>query len=54
MVELTKREQLSLQWKSLRFEMWDNLRDAFALFVPIFVVTGMFVACVRFWFWIFW
>lgn len=50
---MTKTELLRLQLRSARLSFIDRLRDLGNLAFPIFVTSGLLVACFKFWIWVF-
>ena len=50
---MTRKELLRLQLRSARLSFIDKMRDLANLAFPIFVTSGLLVACFKFWLWVF-
>ena len=49
---MTKKELLRLQLRSIRLQAVDQGRDFLNMAAPIFIVSGILVASVKFWWWL--
>jgi hypothetical protein len=49
---MTRWQLLRLQLRSLRLRAWDRSIDFLNMAVPIFIVSGILVASIRFWWWV--
>lgn len=46
---MTKKQLLKLQLKAIRFTIQDRFSDLVNLAIPIFITSGLIVACFKFW-----
>jgi hypothetical protein len=46
---MTRKQLLKLQLRSLKFSIIDRLTDLRDITIPIFVTSGLIVACFKFW-----
>ena len=49
---MTRKELLRLQLRSLRLHAADRGQDFLNMAAPIFIVSGILVASVKFWWWL--
>lgn len=42
------------RFRWLKFELQERIYDLFSIAFPAFVVTGILMACLRFWYLVFW
>lgn len=49
---MTRKELLRLQLRHLAVTAWDRLLDLWNISLPIFITSGLLVACVKFWWWV--
>lgn len=47
------KQLLKLKLRHLAFTAWDRLTDLWNLALPIFLTSGLLVASVKFWWWVF-
>lgn len=47
------KQLLKLKLRHLAFTAWDRLADLWNLALPIFLTSGLLVASVKFWWWVF-
>lgn len=50
---MTRKQLLRLQLRHLTLTAWDRLLDLWNLTIPIFLTSGVLVACFKFWLWVF-
>lgn len=50
---MTRKQLLKLQLRHLAMTAWDRLLDLWNIFLPIFLTSGLLVACFKFWLWVF-
>jgi len=50
---MTRKQLLKIQLNALRFEMKERAFDLMNISLPIFITSGIVVACVKFWLWVF-
>jgi len=50
---MDRKRLLKLQLRSLYLHTLDKIRDLANMVFPIFIVSGIVVACFRFWLWVF-
>lgn len=49
---MTRKEQIRIRWRFLKIEAKDRAFDLINMALPIFITSGMVVACVKFWWWL--
>lgn len=48
---MNRKHLIRLQLRHLALSAWDRVMDLWNLAVPIFITSGLLVACVKFWWW---
>jgi len=46
---MTRKETILIHLRALKFSAWERLIDLINITFPIFVVSGIVVACFKFW-----
>lgn len=47
------KKLLRVQWRVVWFDLVERWHDLLNILLPIFIVSGLLVACFRFWLWLF-
>lgn len=49
---MNRKQLLKLHLRHLALSAWDRLLDLWNIAVPVFIVSGLIVACLKFWWWV--
>lgn len=49
---MTRKEQFRIRWRLLKIDTKERMHDLANMAFPIFVTSGIVVACVKFWWWL--
>lgn len=47
------KQLMRVQWRAVKFDAIERAYDFANIALPIFLVSGLLVACFRFWLWFF-
>lgn len=47
-----RKNLIRLQLKHMAVSAWDRILDLWNLTLPIFITSGVLVACFKFWLWV--
>lgn len=50
---MNRNQLLKLQLRHLKLTAWERIIDLWNISLPIFLTSGILVACFKFWLWVF-
>lgn len=49
---MMNKHLLRIQWRTLKFDLIERAADVWNVFLPVFFMSGLLVACFKFWLWV--